>query len=91
MFDLRAVVVNATAIPFRYSVTTNGLYIQTEKTAAERDRKNGKPFERTPYCIADCMVHIDLGIIVGCGMFALTVIPVDWLIPSSCWDSAKVG
>jgi hypothetical protein len=37
------------------------------------------------------MVHIDLDIIVGCGMFTLKVIPVDESNPSSCGDSAKVG
>jgi hypothetical protein len=77
LFDLSTAVVNATAIPFRNAVTVNCLYIQTKKTAAKCDRKNGKPFKCTSCSIAHNLVHIDLDIIVGCGMFTLKVIPVD--------------
>jgi hypothetical protein len=48
LFNLCTAVVNATAIPFRNAATINGLYVQTKKTAAECDRKNDKPFKRTP-------------------------------------------
>jgi hypothetical protein len=37
------------------------------------------------------MVHIDLDIIVGCGMFTLVGVLVDWSNSSSCGDFAKVG
>ncbi len=77
LFNLAATAVSGCAIPFGNAITINGLYIQTKKTAAERDGKNGKPFQLTPRSIAHKLVHIDLDIIVGCGVFTLKVIPVD--------------
>jgi hypothetical protein len=43
------------------------LHIQTKKTAAERNRKNEQPLIGSDVGISDCMVHIDLDIIVGGG------------------------
>ena len=90
-FNLATAAVRGGAIPFGNAATTNRVYIQTKKTAAERNSKNEQPLIGSDVGIADCMVHIDLDIIVGCGMSTLTVIPVDWLNPSSCRDDAKLG